>query len=463
MNKKFECYIIAFLIIAQAVGIIEGGCVYAEEEERHEWVIAKKAIEAGYDFSTYGQDMDLNFSFEAEPFKIDKPVFRKANEMWVPLDALLPKMGVMLLKIDDDRFCVIRDDGTPLESDVGDAAVKVNKYPFLTLDAPPRVYAGSFYLSVDSLASVLGISYEYDTLNNTIKFSRGKGEEFSTFTMPVPPRPPEEKIKPVEIKPLPPPDIREELLPPEYKRDVDLKVDTTFTYLQDKFAHDRTRQADWYISGYAYDWTVDSRFRMKDYRGLNKQRFKEDGEFLGLYQENLWFKFLDNYLRIPKLRSQSQSYFGTEFTDFYEPFKSTIVVGETQNTVAGPTEVVAVRYDGDLYALLQHYTDSNNLFDVEGMVLWHETEAESQAKSSTTNYPRRNLLYLIDTTTHLYPDLDLYYTHALSNYEPDNKVNKHLKDDNWRVGIVLDEKLYSLKTNYEHVGQQYVSIGIPST
>lgn len=473
IEKRANLIIVIFLITLTAIA---DGSIYAEEdaqdtsqettigkeEEKEEWIVTKKKEEIGYDFPGYAQDLDVKFAFDGEEFKLDRPVFRKGDEMWVNLDALLPKMGIMLLKIDEDTFVIIRDDGTPIEFNAEDTVVRVNKYPFLTLDQPPRVYSGNFYVSVNSLAKILDISYSYDGLTNAVKFLRAKPEEFSTFTVPKPVVPIEEKPR-LEVKPLPPPDIREELLPPEYKRDADLKVDTTFSYLQDKFAHDRIRQADWYISGYAYDYTVDGRFRMKDYRGLNKQRFKEAGEFLGLYRGDLWFKFLDNYLTIPRLRSQSQSYFGTEIMHFYNPFKTRFIMGKTDNTVAGPASVGSVRYYGDMYAIRQDYTDLHNLFEVGSMILWHETEAETQAKSNTTTYPRRNFVYLIDTTTHLYSNLNFFYTHAFSNYVPDNKVNARFIDDDWQVGVTLDEKLYSFKMGYEHVGKQYTSIGTPST
>ncbi len=438
--------------------------VKAKEAKNEEaWIVTKKSEKAHAYFDGYHEDSEVKFYLDEEQLGLDKPILRKADEMWVALDAILSKMGAMLLKTSEDGFIVIRSDGTPLEFKAEDAVVKVNKSPFLTLDQAPRIYSGSFMISVDSLAKMLDISYSFDSSNNTVKFSRRKVEEFSTFSVPKPVVPLEKKPKPPEAKPLPPPDIREELLPPEYRRNIDLKIDTTWSYLKDEAAHDRTRQADWYLSGKTYDYTVDGHVRMRDFRTTQKQRLKQDGEFLGLYGENLWFKVFDNYIRIPQLRSQSDSYFGTEITHFYDPLKTTFMAGEIDNTVSGPTSVGAVRYLGDMYAIRQEYTDIHNLFRVGGMILHQESEAETQGKSSTTTYPRRGLLYVLDSTVYLYRNLNLYYAYALSNYVPDNKVNAHFQDDDWRAAISLDENLYSFKTSYEHVGNQYASVGVPTT
>lgn len=456
------------LIVMLALAVIETRPVYSEgdaqKEKSEEWLIIEKKETIGYDFSNYAQDPDIKFSLKDEQFKLDKPTLRRGEEMWVALDAVLPKLGAILLRIDKDTFIIIRDDGTPLEFKTGDKTVKVNKLPFLNLDQAPRKYSESFMVTIDSLAKVLDISYAYEGLTNTVKFSKMTPEEFTTFIAPKPVIPLEERPKPLpEVKPLPPPDVREELLPADYRRDVDLKLDTTATYLKDEAAHDRTRQTDLYLSGRTYNFTVDGHLRMRDFRTAEKQRFKQDGEYLGLYGETLWFKILDNYIRIPQLRSQSDSYFGAEITSFLDPIKTTVMLGEIDNTVSGPASVGAVRYLGNLYGIRQEYTDIHNLFKSGGMILWQESHAEHDGQAGSTTFPRRNLLYVLDTTVYLYRNLNLYYAYAMSDYVPDNKVNEHLQDDNWRIGASLDENLYSARASYEHVGGQYASVSVPST
>lgn len=467
MSKNISHIRISFTLVFAA--LIAATCpIYAANGDagaggKEEWVVAKKAEGAAYDFTSYSIDEDVKISFGGETFKLQIAALRKDEEVWLPLDTLTQDLAFMLLKTSESGFIIIRSDGTPLELAVGDTVVKVNKVPFLTLSHPPATYSGAFVLTADSLANILDLSYAYDRSANIIKLSKKEMAEFSTFTIQKPEVPVEERLKPPEVKPLPPPDIREELLPSEYQRDVDLKANATFSYLEEKHAHDRTRQSDIYLSGRVYDYTVDGRLRMRDIRSTDKQRFKEDGEHISIYGNNMQLKFLDNYLTMPNLRSQSQSYFGAEATHLLDPFKTTFIIGETDNTVSGPADIGAVRYYGDMYVLRQEYTDINGLFKTSGMILWHETKAETQGKSSTTTYPRRNFLSLTDTTVYLYPNLNLYYTHALSNYVPDNKVNARFIDDNWKVGISLNEALYSFRTSYERVGEQYASVSVPST
>ena len=134
------------------------------------------------------------------------------------------------------------------------------------------------------------MGYGYEGLTNTVKFSKIKLEDFTTFIAPKPVIPPEERPKPPPlVKPLPPPDIREELLPADYRQDVDLKLDTTATYLKDESAHDRTRQTDLYLSGRTYNFTVDGHLRMRDIRKAEKQRFKQDGENTHLFFKKTFF------------------------------------------------------------------------------------------------------------------------------------------------------------------------------
>ncbi|MDP2912806.1 MAG: hypothetical protein Q8N91_02230 [Candidatus Omnitrophota bacterium] len=437
---------------------------YAESAVGGEgWVSAQKQESAGYDFAGYVADKDIKFTLPGgDTVKLEKGVFKKADEIWVPVDEFIKRIDLTFIKQGEDAFTVIIDDGTPIEFKVGVLDGTVNKISFLVLGEAPRAYAGGFFMSLPAIAQVVDCSYNYDKSTNTVDFIKAMAEEFSTFSLPKPPPSKEELKAAIEVKPLPPPDIIEELLPPEYQRDVDLKVDTTLSYLEDKFAHDRTRQADWYLSGRIYDFNAEGHLRMDDVRSVGKQRFKEDGEFASLYRKDIQLKVLDNYLALPQLRSQTQPYFGGEATLIYSPHKTTFIVGETDNTVSGPAAVGAVRYYGNIYYLRQEYTSLRDLFNISGAIIWNQAHAETQSKSSKTDYPRRNFVMLLDSTIHLYPKWDLFYTQALSNYCPDNYVNKRFIDTNWKIGTLLNEKLYSFNMAYEKVGQQYASIGIPS-
>ena len=86
-----------------------------------------------------------------------------------------------------------------------------------------------------------------------------------------------------------------------------------------------------------------------------------------------------------------------------------------------------------------------------------------QNQSSTTDYPRRNFVLVTENTLTPYDRLNLHYSHAVSNYVPDDMRNKRLIDYNWKFGADFMQDLYSFRANLEHVGNQYASVGIPST
>ncbi len=448
---------------AQAPAPPQEEAVSAHPSEEGKWVVASEKVDFGYDLTKYSPDPEVKFSYGGEVFTLAKPPLRKGSEVWVPVDSLLRKMQLMFLKVDERSFGLIREDGLPFELKVGGTTVFFSKAPYMTLDTPPAIYEGSFYLSMDAVAKVLNTSYTYDASTNTVVFPTAKEEEFTTYSVARPVEAVKTKIEPPKPPPREPNDIRQEFLPPEFARDVGLTVDTSGSYLHDEAQHDRTRQAEWYISGKAYDYTVDGHFRMKDFRTADKQRFKEDGEFLGLYKKDLWFKFLDNNFSIPTLRSQSQSFFGTEVTTFMDPFKGSIVYGRTDNTVAGPAAIGAVRYYGDLVAVRESYTTPSKSFTTQESVISWVNSAETEGKSGHTAFPRRSVVLVTENSLIAAEGLKLDYSYAISNYVPDNKVNAHLMDDNWKAGAGFSQDLYSFKAAYEYVGPQYASIGIPTT
>jgi len=453
----------ALITVIAALLFLWAGPVPAEEEKA--WIVAAEKKNEGYDLSGFFPDHDVAFSFGDERFTLDKDPLRKADTVWAPVRLLLQKMQIMFLGIDDETFSVIREDGMPLTLKVGDRDIRYRRTVLYTVQEPPAVFDGEVFMSMDALVTALEFSYQYDAATNTVTISRKKFEELSTFELPKPKVEVEAVPKPeIQLKPHEPTDIREEeRLPLKYFPDIRLKADTNLSYLLSKTADDRVRQAEWYISGKAFDYTVDGHFRLRDLRSNEKERFKEDGEFLGLYKENIWFKFLDNNVAIPQLRSQSQSYFGIEMRNFYKPFNSTFVYGEMDNTVSGPTDIGAVRYFGDLYSLRQEYTHPNDLFRTAGTFVFIESEAETQGKSSTTIYPRQNLIFITDNTVNLYDGLKLEYAQGFSSFRPDNKVNSHFRDTDWRVGLNYIQDLYSFTSSYERVGEQYASLSVPST
>jgi len=418
----------------------------------------------GYNLADYNSTKDIVFSYKDQTFRLDEPSFVKDDDIWVPVGALLKKIEVMFIKTDEDGFAVIRGDGLPLELKVGSTDVLMNKAPYLTIPYPPALREGAFYISIGSLSKVIGISCEYDEAAKTIELARGIIEEFETFSLPKP----KEVVEKKETAPPPPPmrepvDVREELLPKEYARDIDLKLDFNMSYLENKAADDRTRQAEWYLTGRTGDFTTYNHYRMKDFRTTQKERFKQDAEFISLTGRDLSLKLLDNFFNIPTLRSQTQPYFGGEITHYYNPYRTMMLYGKTDNTIAGPAAVGSVRYYGQLFIMKESYSKPTSPFKTaETFIVWENNTANSD-QAGTTKYPRRNLAFITENTFGIYKGLNLDFSYGFSNFQPDNKVNASLMDRNWKMGAIFTQERFSVSTAYEYVGPQYASIGIPDT
>lgn len=452
-----------FLIIA---AIFYSSFAGAAPDQTEGWVVAEAKRSTGYDLADYEPSTETAFLFKEETFRLKAPSLVKADEIWVPVQDLIQNMGMVFLRIDDNTFGIIRDDGIPLELKVGSPSVTLNKQPYTTIGKPAAIYDGAFMLSLDGFSKLIDKPCSFDAAVNSVRIGleehAEKVEEMETFTIPVT-RPPPEELP--EAPPLPvakaPIDIVEEALPAKYRRDIDAHLDFNMSYLEDKFAHDRTRQAEWYLSGRAYDYTVDGHFRMKDFRTTGKQSFKEDGETLAISSKDVRFDLFDNYITIPTLRSQSMSFFGVKGAHFYKPFDTTVWYGRTDNTVSGPVTVGSVRYYGQILAARSVYTAPTDILKTgQTFIYWHN-DAEVEGKVGTTTFPRRNIAFITENRITPYKGLDLNYSYGLSNFQPDNKVNATFLDNDWKTGMSFAQDRFAASAYYEHVGAQYASIGLP--
>lgn len=427
------------------------------------WILPTAAEKTGYDFTGYVEDSSIVVIADNKPLKTPSPVLKKDDDIWLPLALVAPSLNVMLLKIDPEKYTVIRSDGLNLELKIGEKEALLNRESTILLDKPPAIYSNSLMLSLDSISKAFNIMHEYDRSTNTVRFTVSGEPETTFFEVVKPPEPIEVKAK--EEQPMPtalwmPKDIKNEMLPPEYMPDIDLKADMALSYFQDKASQDRTREWEVKLNGKTYSFNIDGRYRMRDNRGMQKQRMVQDGEFLSVYSKDTRVNLMDSYLNIDRLRSQSLSFYGATIINTAGPFKSTAIYGETNMAFPGPSG--AVNYAGRLYSIKQEYTDANNIFKVSGMGIWQYNTAVEKLQIGTA-YPRESFVYVNDATLHLYKDLDIQYTHALSSYTPDDFVNKRLIDGDWRIGAYFNKELYSFSVAYESVGAQYASIGMPST
>lgn len=439
----------------------------AEKGAAREWVVATQRPEEGYNFANYTPDIDVSFSSEGATFKLDAPCLKRGDDLWVPLASLLPKLEVMFFKTGDRGCAVIRGDGMPYELVVGSADVLFNKEPSFKMENPLSLYEGRFMLSLKSLAKLLGTEYAYNASANTVELANKAAamdtEEFMPLILPKPPPPKKPEVVPSIVAVREPGDIMAEPLPNLYRKDLDLNIDTSGSYFWDERSYDRTRQFEWYLSGRAYNYTVDGHLRFKDFRTAEKERFMEDGEFFGLANDLGSMKFLDNYYTIPTLRSQSQSYFGGEVVAAYAPHKTTFVYGQIDNTVSGPADIGAVRYFGDMYIAKQGYVTPSKNFKTDETVIVLLNHADEIKKRGTTLYPRQGVVFVTENTLSPYDGLNINSSLGVSNYKPDNHVNDAFCDEDILVGVDYAQREFGFKANYERIGQQYASLGIPST
>ncbi|MBN1354373.1 MAG: hypothetical protein JW994_06870, partial [Candidatus Omnitrophica bacterium] len=431
-----------------------------------EWVQSRKNAPTGYDFSEYRKDPDIIFIFEGKGYKFSTPCLRKGNEIWVPVNEFTKMLGLTFLKAGDQTVVVIRYDGTPLEMNVGDVNALVNKKHFSTMPRPLALLDGAFMLSLDSMENALDITSEYNASDNSVKVARQQKLKFETFTVEKPAAPPKEENKmeiPRTIIPELPREMRNELLPPEYSRDVDLKLDTSFKYYEEMLTRHRTRYNEYYLSGKLFDLDVFGHLSMKDYDTSDKRTFKEDGQHLSFAKGKTTLKMLDNFMSLPGVKTQSQSYWGVELFSGDTPIKTTFWAGEMDPfSIPSSDGETTVRYKGQMYASKQDWIDTEK-FRLSAVELFTHSESEFFEETGLTNYPRNNFVYLLDSDWEAYPGFHFNNTFAQSTYMPDNERGLVIGDYDFKSGIKYTNDRFNINSSFEYIGDRYVSLSIPSS
>ncbi len=440
----------------------------AKEEIAPKWVRPKpmEMITSG-ELEDYRLFSEVKIFINGEQIEIG-PIIIKGNEICLPLEKTTQALGLVVFSPQKDTLIVISAEGLPLEFNIGKGEVLVNQKPFLVIPAPLAIYDGNVMLNLDSLQEALGISCEYFPDTNTVKITKGLQAEFSTFTIERPaPAVEEERIEKVEeptrTEPPPPREMRKELLPREYYPDVDFKLDSSFRYFGDMFEHRRTRYIEHYLKGKMYGVDVYGHLSMRDYETDEKRTFKEDGQHLSFFKEGKGIKLLDNYIRLPGVRTQSQSYWGLELDYEAAPVKSYAWIGEMDPVyIPSPELGHSVRYFGNLYASRQDWIDRPQ-FRLSAVELFTHSHSEFSEHSGSTAYPSKNFVYLVDSDWQIWPQLNFYNTFAQSIYNADNERDAVVSDCDFKSAIMLDYDRFKLNSSFEYVGDRYASLGIPST
>jgi len=468
MKKRSIILISIFFLLGSMLLALPKEKVYAQEESG--WIATKKKAPVGYDLTSYEEDPDISFYLKDEnkTFTLATASLRKGDEVWVPLREVAEKLGLLYLEPRRNSIVIIREDGTPLEMEVGKKEALVNKAPFLMMPDPLSRYNDTFMLSLESLNKALTVYLDYNINTNTVTIAREDKKSFKAFKIEKPPeviqREKETKIAaPKKEGPDLPRDMREELLPSQYGPDVALDLDTSFRYYHDMLGHKRTRYNEYFLNGKVYGVDVYGHLSMRDFENADKSRFKEDAQHISFFKDGSGIKLLDNYFTLPRLRSQSQPYWGIEIDDEQAPADTRVWIGEADPVSVSTTEGTGtVKYYGNLYASQQDWIETDK-FRLSAMEMFIYNYPEYDTDQGKTNYPRNNFLYLLDSDWYIWPDVNFYNTFAQSTHNPDNKPDLAVTDYDIRSGTRLQHERFNFDTYVEYIGDKYASVGIPSS
>ena len=439
------------------------------EETGRQWIDARKRKPSGYNFSSYREDPDIKFVSNEREFKFASPVLRKGNDIWVPLEEFAKEFNLTYLRPGKTSVIVISQEGMPLEMNIGEKDVLINKQLFMKMSKPLAAYGDKIMLSLDSIKEVFEIAYEYSPDTNTVKIISGRKAKFTTFSMVKPPEVIEEEkrlheaeglIKPPSL----PRGIRKELLPIEYYPDVDLRLNTSFRYFHDMLANRRTRYNEYYMDGTLYGVKAYGHLSLRDYQTDEKAVIQEDAQHLSFFKDGSGIKLLDNYMRLPGVKSQSHSYWGIEVDNQNkdELIKNYLWAGEMDPiSVSKVDGSGSVKYFGNLYSGKQDIIDTDNL-KLSAVELFTHSESENFDDTGLTTHPRNNFVYLLDTMWKPRSELTWYNTFAQSTYMPDNERDIVIPDYDFKTRMKYKEDRFSATTSFEFVGDRYASLGIPS-
>ncbi|OGW74966.1 MAG: hypothetical protein A2Z72_07555 [Omnitrophica bacterium RBG_13_46_9] len=460
---------------AAAKGVAEepeaGPPVSQPEEEPEEIAPAKKprmTLPIVLSLDDYRVADDIKIIIDGQQVDGVKALVRN-DDIWVNVKELAGALGTTLIYEKKNKFIILRTDGMPLGFRIGDGVIMFRDTPFYALDRPVLLFADEPYAGFDALGILFNISVDWRPSEKCLIFESiyKKEEAFTVFTKPKPQElidkekaampPPVPEVEHFEMKRLIP------YVPKELKPDMNMRVMNSMNYLYNNDPLNKKRVRTEYItmSGKVYDYTFDSHFQWRDeVTGslVNKEKF------IGIYGNGMWLKMLGLYKDLAPLRSQSEGYEGFEFTKFYSPFVARMWGGWKEiNVTATSGDVGSVKYFGRIGGVGQRY--KSDLLDLRGEVMGVVNEAETTLKRGKTDFPRRNVVYFADGTFHLPADFSLSGQYAGCNYNPDNLKEELIQDKNWRLEGVWDRAKkdnFYLKSEYEFVGTDYASIGIPS-
>ncbi|MFC1631337.1 stalk domain-containing protein [Candidatus Omnitrophota bacterium] len=398
------------------------------------------------------------------------PIIIRGNDIWLALENIAGALGLAVFYPEANSLMIIRDDGLPLEFRIGSNEVLVNKKLFLVMKDAVALYQGYVMLSLNALQSALDIFYDYSPQSQVVEISKARQMKFSSFTIKKPQaileREKRERLAAVTTVPKRrPAEIREEFLPQEYYPDIDLDLESSFKYFHDMLDEKRTRYTEHYLTGEMYGFDVYGHLSMRDFETDLKRTFQEDAQHISFSKDGTTLRVLDNDFRLPRLKSQTQSYWGVQLDAEGEdaPIKHHAWAGEMDSVYISALDGGrSVQYTGKLYALQQDWIDRDD-FELSAVELFTDNKSEFSSDGGATDYPRRNFVYLLDSDWRLIPELNFYNTLAQCFYTPDNQHQVFVSDVDFKSGVELDYDRFALNSSFEYVGDRFVSFGIPDS
>lgn len=441
------------------------------DENGQRWITAQKMEPTGYDLSDFLEDPDIVFRFRDKVFTLPDPAVRRGTEIWAPLRDILKEMGIILMPLDNESVNFIDFSGGLFKLELGTKEVTLNKKPFGEIPKPLAKRDDLFMIEMESLSRLLDLDYSYDPDLNEIGLGERREEGFSTFTLvkPARPEPAEDDARYAEAVARPvsmlPSGIKEESLPDEYRRDVDMRLDTHWQYFADMFDEKRVRYNEYYLTGRAYDVEIYGNLLAKDRQTTGKSRFREDRQKLNFFKEGTGLRLLDNFISLPALRNQSQGFWGIEVIDLESPLTNRNVfrLGRLDPvTVTGLEGKGSFRVFGDVISIEQEWRDNDTL-DLTTMVGYVSHYPEFKPDRGDSTQPRENMFYVIDSLWHIRSDVDLLNTIAQCIYSRDDKNRVITSDIDYKTGFKVNNDRFSIGTYAEYVGDEYASLNLPET
>lgn len=378
----------------------------------------------------------IGLFIDGEETGLEKQIVIREKQVFLPLREIAAKLYFSVLDLKNGNFKIISPEGISRDIQVS------------FIEREPVI-------SEEELKDYFSVETHFEELEKAFYIRTKYAGEFQTYAVERPPKEIEQekawqesakKAKSAQEKPA--------TIPEEARPSVQLKGNSSYTII-DYHVLPTYHSLVTSLAGKMYDFDLRYEHTWKDINGV----FDHDYTYLNLSQPGLFMGLFDQNISLYPLRSQSQSFTGLKIIkDWKQVNKTTVLAGETDNTVSGASG--SVKYLGKIYGLAEEFSPLEWL-GLKGALFYLENKADLPALSGTTSFPKNNLVTFTEASLKLPHDLTFFTQLARCDYEPDNEPNASVEDWDWRLGSEINKKRYRLGFAYEFVGDNYASLGTP--